>query len=152
MTITDEIKIKEIEIEKEIKENEKPIETEQEQEEKIEEPKKSKEEKKKSWEDFLGRKLVTEQEYEKLKRSERIFKVIKYFGLAIFIIILLSLFLWFILEFKEKTFLQSISIFNNNTNYPTTNVQAPIQLNNTNNPNIYLNISINIDKIITNES
>lgn len=106
-------------------------------------------EKKKSWEEFLGRKLVDPKEYEKLKKSEKIFKLIKYIGIGIFLLIFLLLLMWFIVEFSDKNFYQGIEVFNNNTN------NIPPQENNiniSNNPTIpvYLNVTMNIDKILVN--
>lgn len=111
------------------------------------------EKKQKSWEEFLGRKLITEKEYEKLKRSEVIFKIIRYIGFTIIFLILMSLIIWFIIEYKNKESYPIISINNTNpidVDVTPPSVSANVQINQTN--PIQLNVTVNIDKVFINST
>lgn len=125
---------------------------------------KEQEELKKKWEDHLDRKILEKKEYEKLLKKSRALQIIKYFLLSILFLVLIGLLVWFIFEFKNKDFGNYVEI-NSTTNSPVTinpsNVNANLQINqtNTNNiqlnatvSNINLNLTINIDKIIVNST
>lgn len=100
-----------------------------------------------------GRKIVDPEDYDNLKRKASMFNVIKFIVISLFLIALIIVLIWFIIEFKDKD-LSGDTFVNNTNNLPATNVQAPINLevNNTNNPTIQMNLTINIDKVITNSS
>lgn len=111
----------------------------------------------KGWEEFFGGgvKILSPKEYENLKKGQRIFKILKSIGIIILFLALISLFIWFIIEFKNKDFSQNLSFIDNSTSPITVNnppATINVNPNITSAPNIQMNVTLNIDHISINQS
>lgn len=115
--------------------------------------KKRKEALRTDWEKHLGGvKILSKHEYRNLTRANTILKTIKYVFIAVFLIILIVLLFNLVDSFKNKDFTKETIIEINNTVNPETNTQNYVNITEYSNitPNIYLNLTVNINEVIKN--